>query len=390
MQTYRPAAWSTAAALLCILSTPHLAHAALAPAPGFAAAQLTEAHKAAPQPLASLFHRRHSVAPSQANGSAPGANAQRTKRSVPTSVVSSTPPAPGTVQAAVPAGADEAVESVDTTDVVAVSADGQVQGSDTSTWYGDAWPQFDRVIDAYTARTSRKHTFNTLIAHRNSGGFAKAPFDTLFGFDAGSLKVGLGLRFGILDDLDIGVFRMNGTFEVFDTYDFDVRYQFLKQARFGVDMALRVGISWFPVPASIKALKQAPYNADSSGPFVSLLIDRVVANRVLVGLGILYHQNSSGPAKTSQDSGATVALQLATDVRLSEGFSLALEYTQPIAGYHQFNPDITFGPRFITNRHTFAIVLSNTQWFDAAGIITGNDRTTFNRWVLGFNITREL
>lgn len=377
MQTHRTALWRLCALTVSVLATPTLGHAALTPA---CAARVEGVAPAQPTPrmaVASLWPKRRTM------HETPGAS----KKNKATQFVSVTPPASDANTLQAPA---EAVEAVESTDVIAVSVDGAAQAADTATWYGEAWPQFDRIIDAYTARTSRKNTFNTLIAHRNYAGFAKAPFDTLFGFDGGSLKVGLGLRFGILDNLDIGVFRMNGTIEIFDTYDFDVRYQFLTQSRFGVDMALRVGISWFPVPASVKAGLPAPYNADASGPFVSLLIDRVIANRVLVNLGILYHQNSSGPTKNSLDSSATVALQLATDVRVTEGLSLALEYTQPIAGYHQFNPDVTFGPRFITNRHTFAIVLSNTQWFDAAGIITGNDRTTFNRWVLGFNITREL
>lgn len=391
MQTYPSMCWRARLALVCGLGLPSLTLAAAAPPDTSIAARAGTQDAPHETTLAwRLLPRRHKHAVQTNETDAQPARAKASRGTVLSSLTPPTDAADAVVVAPATGAAAEAVESVETTDVVAVAANGEIIGSDTSTWYGEAWPQFDRVIDAYTGRTSRKHTFNTLITHRNRAGFARAPFDTLFGFDGGSLKVGLGLRFGILDELDVGIFRMNGTKEVFDTYDFDLRYQFFKQARFGVDMAVRAGVTWFPVPASIKALKKAPYDADSSGFFASLLINRVFANRVLAGASVLYHANSSGPDKNVEDSHGSVAVQLYTDVRVTEGVSLALEYTQPFAGYHQFNPDVSFGPRFITNRHTFAIVMSNTQWFDAAGMVTGNARTSIRDWVLGFNITREL
>jgi hypothetical protein len=334
------------------------------------------AHAAKAKPVAPASRTAHPAAVPDTGRRLPN----RVARDVPGNSAASGSPA--AVLNSTPApGPDADVETVESADVTPVTTDGVETSADTATWYGEAWPMFDRVIDAYTGRVSRKGTFNTLISHRNNGGFARAPFDSLFGFDAGLLKIGLGLRYGIIDGLDAGVFRMNGTYEIFDTYEFDLRYQFFKQDKFGIDMALRAGFSWFASPGD---------NKDSAAPFISLLLDRVIANRVLVGFSILYHQNSSGPRKNSQDSSASMGLQLYTDVRLTEGLALALEFTQPLAGYHEFNPNVTFGPRFITNRHTFAIVLSNTQYYDADGIVTGNSRTSIRDWVLGFNITREL
>lgn len=247
------------------------------------------------------------------------------------------------------------------------------------TWWGDSWPAWDRVVDAMTARTVRKHTFGTLISHRNYGGFTQRPFHSLFGFDSGLLKVGLGVRFGILNDLDVGILRFNGTSEVFNTYEMDARYNILSQNKFGVDLALRVGLSWF----------EQYHHSDALGAFVQLLLDRLLFNRVLVGGGLLFHSNSSGPKKSSSDTNSSAALQVYADYRIYDGMSFATELTQNIAGYHLKAPVVTFGPRFITNRHTFSIVLSNSQYTGADGIVTGSDRS-FGKWVLGFNITREL
>ena len=266
----------------------------------------------------------------------------------------------------------EDIEEIETTQV-------QVAAQGPQTWWGDAWPSWDRVVDAYTARTVRRRTFGTLISHRNFGGFTQKPFHTLFGFDAGSLKVGLGLRYGILDDLDVGILRLNATSELFNTYEFDARYNFLSQANYGVDLALRVGLSWFE-----------QYHAnDASGFFAQLLMDRIVFNRVMLGGGLLMHTSSSGPQKSTTDTHMSAALQAYMDWRIYDGMSFALEITPHIAGYGLKAPVITFGPRFITNRHTFSIVMTNSQYTGADGIITGSNRS-FSRWLLGFNITREL
>jgi hypothetical protein len=125
------------------------------------------------------------------------------------------------------------------------------------------------------------------------------------------------------------------------------------------------------------------------GVLVQLLMDRLVLDRLFVGGGLLFHSNSSGAKKSATDVHTSAAVQAYADVRLYDGMSLGLELTQPIAGYHLKYPVFTFGPRFITNRHTFAIVMSNSQYTNADGIITGTDRS-FGNWVLGFNITREL
>lgn len=316
--------------------------------------------RSAPAPVAprGLEPRNRAAVPD--NGYRPAARAPRPAAPPPVSAH----PAPATA-------VDEEIEAADV--VVAPKKPGR------ETWWGDAWPAWDRVVDALTARTVRKHTFGTLISHRNYQGVATKPFHSLLGFDGGQLKVGLGLRYGILDNLDVGLLRYNGTSELFNTYEIDARYALLTQARFGVDLALRVGLSWF----------EQYHASDSVGALVQVLIDHLLLNRALIGAGFLFHSNSSGPKKSNTDTNASAAVQAYTDVRLYDGMSFAVELTQPIAGYHLKYPVLTFGPRFITNRHTFSIVMSNSQYTDADGIITGSDRS-IGKWVLGFNITREL
>lgn len=273
---------------------------------------------------------------------------------------------------------DEDDDDVETIDTTAVAVAANREGPET--WWGDAWPVWDRVLDAYTARTVRKHTFNTIISHRNYGGFLRQPFSSLFGFDKGALKVLLGVRFGILDKLDIGVVRLNGTLEKFDTYEFDLRWNILNQAKFGVDLGLRGGFDWYAQEGA----------KDAIGAIVEVMVGRLFANRLYTGFNILFSSNSSGPKKSNLDASSSAAIQLAIDPRLSSGFSWPFEMTYTVAGYKLTAPVMTTGPKWVTNRHMFAIVLSNTQYITTDGIVTNSDRFNFKDWVLGFHITREL
>jgi hypothetical protein len=46
--------------------------------------------------------------------------------------------------------------------------------------------------------------------------FTEHPMGDMMGFDIGAMKIGLRLRFGILDRLDVGLLRLNGTFYRFE------------------------------------------------------------------------------------------------------------------------------------------------------------------------------
>ena len=59
----------------------------------------------------------------------------------------------------------------------------------------------------------------------------------------------------MVEGLDLGFLRMNGTIEPCDTYEFDLKYQLLKQEDRWLDLALRPGASWFAHPDEPDALK---------------------------------------------------------------------------------------------------------------------------------------
>ena len=275
--------------------------------------------------------------------------------------------------------APPANETADEIESVDVEPANEASPADDEDWFGDDYPRFHRTLDHYTGKVSRRGDFSTLIAHRNSQGMLRYPARDLLGFDGGGLKVGLGLRYGFLDRLDAGVYRLNGTIEVFDTYEFDIRYQLLRQETQGADLAIRVGFSWFSSPKS-----------NATGALMQLMISRLIRQRVILGGGIAHHSNSSGPTKNTHDSKSSTAVIGLIEARTAEWLSLAAELTWSLAGFHEVKPIVTFGPKIITNRHTFSFVLSNSQYMSTDGLVANTYRTEFRDWVLGFHITREI
>ncbi|HET6343960.1 MAG TPA: DUF5777 family beta-barrel protein [Myxococcota bacterium] len=255
--------------------------------------------------------------------------------------------------------------------------------SSVGDWYGEAYPEVDRLLDTLTARTVRRGTFNPLIQHRTHEGALESPFSHFLGFDAGPLKVGLGVRYGLLDRWDVAVYRLNGALNAFNTYELDTRFQLLAQRTDGLDLAGRVGVTWF----------QAPGTRSKLGGFAQVMVSRLLAERLFLNLGVLGHSRSTpqfGDRKAVGDTAWSVAAQAGVEARLGESWAWDLEVTAAVAGWRDGVPIISTGPRYITSGHTFAVVLSNGQASSADGIVTNSPRFRPREWLLGFNITREV
>jgi hypothetical protein len=157
----------------------------------------------------------------------------------------STPPAK---PAAAPANAPvEEIESIDVVETTAPAA-GKVSKFDSAAWTDRrAFPQIERTVNLLGATPVRAGAGQIIINHRAQEPFSKNTFRDFFGLDAGGLKIGLGLRYSPIEDLDAGVYRLNGTTEVFDTYEFDARYRFLRQDAHWCNVAARAGLTWYYV-----------------------------------------------------------------------------------------------------------------------------------------------
>jgi hypothetical protein len=255
-------------------------------------------------------------------------------------------------------------------------------------WYGGAYPRPLRILALMTGRTVKKGGFEFILDHRASqaiyddsnGRGAADMWNNFLGLDS-TVTVGLGLRYGIIEGLDAGLYRVGGF--KFDTYEFDVRFQALNQDEHGIDLLARGGLSWFVVPD----------HADAAWPFAQLYASRLVANRLLATVGLMYHSNSSastvrGIKYANEEHKWSFAWAAGLEYRLSGAVALDAEMVSCTAGFCAKRPAFSGGIKFLTNRHTFALVCGNTQFLSADAYIT-NTITPWSKLTIGFNLTRE-
>ena len=250
-------------------------------------------------------------------------------------------------------------------------------------WYGKGFPAPIRILALQTARTVRKGGFDFVIDHRASQAIynkdSPHPWadmgNNFLGFD-GALQVGLGLRYGVINDLDVGIYRA-GT-SATDTYELDFRYRALSQDVAGIDIGVRGGLTWFSQPNA----------SDAHGFYAQILATRLLLNRILITAGWLYHSNSTNDTKYNEDKAWSTAGAVGLEARLAAPVSLDAELVSCVAGYCSKNPAFSAGVKYLTSRHTFALVCGNTQYITADGYLTNTDRA-WSKLVIGFNITRE-
>jgi len=246
------------------------------------------------------------------------------------------------------------------------------------------YPRVDRAVNVMNARTTRARALNFLVDHRAYQPFQTNSFQDWVGFDAGALKIGLTLRYGILDNLEVGAQRLSNGIDQFDTYQFDVKYWALHAERFFVDVAARAGATWYSVA-------QAP---DSGGAFAQLIVSRSLRERAWLSSGLLYHSNASNDVRTSQDpqrsSGQAYALAVpvALEVRLQTFLAWDAEASFNVAGHHAKYPILSTALKIVSYRHTFALIFSNSQYITADGLVANTSRGIHDL-IVGFTITRE-
>lgn len=278
-------------------------------------------------------------------------------------------------------------------EVVDLEVDASSDGASTSgiladTFESEAVVRRDRGINILTAHATRKGALTLVLDHRPyknlfSGAHA---FHDYLGLDRGeSLKVGLGLRYGIIDGLDFGIYRLNdGGLVNYDTYEFDLRYVFLNQKRFFVNLMLRAGGSWF-----VEEDEKDGFNG-----FAQLFVDHVLFDRVLIGAGFAFHGESSSEYKERDErldkdldafSGAITGV---LEWRAFDILAVTAEIAAPVVGYKQDYPSATLALKFLTHRHTFSVMLTTAQFISADGIVTGTWRSP-KELVFGFQIFRE-
>jgi hypothetical protein len=246
------------------------------------------------------------------------------------------------------------------------------------------YPRVERAVNVMNARTTRARALNFLVDHRALQPFQTNAFHDWVGFDFPGLKIGLALRYGILDNLEVGVQRLSNGPDVFDTYQFDAKYWALHADRHLIDLAVRAGGTWF-------SASQGP---DSGGGLAQLIISRSLREYVWLSTGLYYHSNASNqerPGLGRERVGGqayALAIPVALEVRVQTFLAWDAEATFNVAGYHAKYPVLSTAFKIISNRHTFALIMSNSQYIGADGLVANTSRGIHDL-IVGFTITRE-
>ena len=290
-----------------------------------------------------------------------------------------TVPATATPLAAADDDDIEEIEEIEEIEDVDVDVAKPFDRVDPETWRPENYPIFERVVNIPTALTGRQFETRFIIDHRTFEAFTENPFQEMFGFDSGLLKIGLGVRFSALDSLEFGIYRLNSGSVAFDVYEFDAKFQALRQDEHYLNLAVRAGATWFSQRG----------REDAAGGFAQLIVDRLLFDRLRIGTGLLFHSDSTDDTKVAQDTDWSIAIPAYVDIRILDWLAWNLEVAVPVAGFRGEWPNFSSSVKFITHRHTFALVLSNNQHMGADGIVAGSGRG-FGDLIIGFSITRTL
>jgi hypothetical protein len=135
-------------------------------------------------------------------------------------------------------------------------------------------------------------------------------------------------------------------------------------------VAARAGATWY-------SEAQRP---DSGGGFAQLIVSRSLREYLWLSSGLYYHSNATNENRLDQNlqrpSGQAYALAIpvALEVRLQTFLAWDAEASFNVAGYHAKYPVLSTAFKIISNRHTFALIMSNSQYITADGLVANTDR----------------
>lgn len=279
---------------------------------------------------------------------------------------------------ATPPKSDATAQSDSELDLNLDSLGGEVKEAEVKTLAPpEPVPTTVRSLTLPSWRFPKAMTGQLLIDHRARQKFYDYAFRDGLGLDAGGLKIGLGLRFVPLSFLEAHVERMNG---VFDTYEFGLRWRILNAESVGISLLLGGSVSWFMQP---NAQDAAGYNGE-------LILGRSLPFGVDISLMALAASDSSSLSKRGSDPNHSVGVGAALDWRIpgADFVQLSAETLFSVAGYDGGHPLFSAGVTFLTWRHAFSILVSNSQLFTADALPAGSDRA-LDDLILGFHILRQ-
>ena len=213
------------------------------------------------------------------------------------------------------------------------------------------------------------------ITHRFARPLGRGDFSDLladfFGFDSGA-QIGLGLRLGLTDRTQFGIYRTSDR-----TIEFYAQQELLKQDGAPLGLAL---------VASVEGLDNF---SEEYSPRFGLVLSRRLGNRAAVYVVPAWVGNTNIRFAEVEDD-STFVIGLGTRLRVTDRLYLVGEMSPRVAGFEQpvtGGTHATFGFEHRVGGHSFQINFSNDLGTTPAQVARG--RTTRDDWFIGFNISRK-
>jgi hypothetical protein len=245
-----------------------------------------------------------------------------------------------------------------------------------------------RIINGHSVETHGKKTFQLLIGHRF--GRVNSGFKELFGLDNSTIRI--GLEYGIIDRLDIGLGR--SSFE--KTYDGFIKYKILQQSSGARKMPFTVtGLATTAIKTNDWPEPERPnyFSARVTYTF-QLLIARKFNDYLSLQLSpTVVHRNM---VATRQDHNTVFVMGFGGRVKLTGSLAINAEYYWIIPNQiystlygEKVHDSFSIGIDLETGGHVFQLHFTNSRSMINKGFAT----ETTGRWLdgdihFGFNISR--
>jgi hypothetical protein len=247
----------------------------------------------------------------------------------------------------------------------------------SDTWNPTNCAFADRAFAILYPRVAPQGSLIVSIDHRANQPLDRQPFSSMLGFDSGNLTIGLGVRYSVLDSLDIGLKRYNATLTDYDVYEFGPRYQLLSEDQSFADVAAGAGATWF----------DAETRSDEWGGMAQLLAGKTLLRRLYVTTGAMYYSRPSALTTEPDGPDYSVAVLASANLQMLSRLALVTEWSIPVAGVWEGDPAWSVGPKYFSWGHTFSVLVSNAHSISDDRLAAGAAKR--NHPIIGFTITRQ-
>jgi len=245
------------------------------------------------------------------------------------------------------------------------------------------------LIDNQTVMVPVKGSFDFAIQHRF--GTVENGYEDFWGLYAPS-NIRLGFGYTPVEKLMVGF----GFTKYHNTWDFDVKYALVKQARKG---GWPISLTYYGnVAIDTRKVENFANSSDRYSYFNQLIIARKVTEDFSVQVSpSLSHFNAvEGYYDENDEIQGTMennhfAIAVAGRYKVSNTISIIANYDQPITQHYTNNPNpnISFGLELGTSSHTFQIFAGNYyNIVPQANNMFNSNNFEDGEFLIGFNITR--